>query len=522
MIKNSIKKSYLYTKDANSMATNQEQVAQGGKGGRKTSMEDFRVEVAAFSNILKDLVRFWQSVDNLSTALERAGKGFYLVFTNPNPTPKYDVNGNIIPGGNNLIVFNRKHLKSAKALFAKAIMELKSYFRASKKKTRDPVDPGTFKGVYTPVYASPALQTFFTVGAAGFGALSPIIARLPVGSEEATNAMNELLNRLDIVTANYTAAINNYNLLPSRASDKELLLAEESALEDMMQSEETGVDQQRRVEQQEQRIAQIRSWVDIFRKSKLEYEVMSNHVLARNLEVQGQGRYEEILRSAVVNYLPQVQQGYLLRNTTTMLFYIYAHVNSLQGGNNPVKKNNQMARSDAVMNQAFGGDIAAAHFSRRQDNGKVVKVTMAKAVSSGLIPAALNTYQSISTLYPAANPNVPGSGTFNKKGEDTHFEPANFNTYYFQNIAAANYYSSATLRDEQLQQNLAVISDAGIRQQMLDEHNIVKAVSNEWFQLLEPERKAERELHKKETEAARKASGRGRAVRGGARGRTGR
>lgn len=203
--------------------------------------------------------------------------------------------------------------------------------------------------------------------------------------------------------------------------------------------------------------------------------------------------------AALMDSLPRAQQGYLLRNTSTMLFYIYAHANQLQDAENA-----QFARSDAIMNESFGGAIPAAFYSVRGGDGKTVKVSMDEAVRQGAIQAPLNTYQVIQVTHP-------------------EFNPQRFNTYFFQNIAAANYYSRNALAAEQggLAAQAAVLNQPDIRQAMLNEHNIVKQVSAQWHDLLEPGRKANRDARKREQDAQKRATGgggRGRG-RGGAQGR---
>lgn len=185
---------------------------------------------------------------------------------------------------------------------------------------------------------------------------------------------------------------------------------------------------------------------------------------------------------ALMDSLQMVSQGYLLRNTSTMLFYIYAHANQLQAQDNA-----QFARSDDVMMQAFGGNIPAAFYAFRGQDGKPAKIPMAQAIQQGLVQApGLNTYQVIQLTRP-------------------DFDPNRFNTYFYQNIAAANYYSKAALAaDQNLAPAAQALQQADVRAAMLAEHNIVKDVSAEWHQLLEPARKAQRDARKKQQDALKK------------------
>jgi len=337
---------------------------------KKQRDEQYQVDIKGFSEILKQLVQIFNSLVLLNSALSlgQAGKGAYLAFPNPNPGQE----GTFIP-------FNRKHLRSANAKFAKTLLALKNYLRVSRRKARPAAKPSDFTGTYIPVYASQALLEFFTAAPGNFGPLHPI------------------------------------------------------------QATQTGQP-----------------------------------------------------GAALMDSLQMVRQGYLLRNTATMLFFIYAHANQLQAEDNA-----QYSKADQVMMTAFGGQIPAAFYSYMGADGKVVKVPMNQAVSQGLITAPVNTFQAITQLYPP--------GTRNKKGEDVGFRTDRFNTYYYQNIAAANYYSRTVLAAFPEFAEVAVaLRQNDVLQSMLDEHTLVKAVSDEWHQLLEPGRRAQRDARKKRQDAIKK------------------
>ena len=202
----------------------------------------------------------------------------------------------------------------------------------------------------------------------------------------------------------------------------------------------------------------------------------------------------------IMDQLPLAKAGYLLRNTITMLFYIYAHNNNLQD-----PENAQIAKSDDYMTAAFGGNIAATFYSSRGSDGKISKIPMDQAVRDGLIDGPWNTYEVISDLYPA--------GTRNKKGQDVAFNKDRFNTYYYQNIAAANYYSKTAMVEavknnvpENIGTEAQYLADPANRQAMLREHTLVKAFSAEWHDVLEPDRKAKRDARKKVQDAQKRAS----------------
>jgi hypothetical protein len=101
---------------------------------------------------------------------------------------------------------------------------------------------------------------------------------------------------------------------------------------------------------------------------------------------------------ALMTSLPMVSQGYLLRNTSTMLFYIYAHAYvDPQTGQQGLQAtdNAQFARSDEVMMAAFGGQIPASFYAFRGQDGKPAKVPMSQAVAQGMVERPLNTYEVI-------------------------------------------------------------------------------------------------------------------------------
>lgn len=322
---------------------------------KKERDDDFKVDVKRFGEILKSLVQVFNSLVSLNTALSRAGKGSYLEF----PDPAHP--GSVVP-------FTRKDLRRANSQFGKSIMLLKNYLRVSKKKSREPVAPESFSGVFTPVAAAPALQKFFTEGAQGFGFASP--------KQALANPKNP--------------------------------------------------------------------------------------------------------GSSLMEQLTLVQQGYLLRNTITMLFYIYAHQKQLQDSNNA-----QYASADDVMVRAFGGNVPAAFYAYRGGDGKIVKLPMDEAQSQGLVKTPVNTFKIISDIF------IPG--TKDKRGQKGDFAPKSFNTYFYQNIASLNYYSKTYIPA-----NVAtVMGQANIREQMLKEHQLVKQVSSEWNDILEPSRKQQRDTKKK-------------------------
>jgi len=194
---------------------------------------------------------------------------------------------------------------------------------------------------------------------------------------------------------------------------------------------------------------------------------------------------------SLMERLPRARQGYLLRNTTTMLFYIYAHQQQLQD-----EANAQYSHADDVMNAAFGGQIPSTYYVYTVGTGaeaKSVKEPMAVALQRGLINVPMNTYQVIQQSYP------PQTG---ENGEQLGFDPNHFKTYFYQNLAAANYSSKDNLPEGSAERT--ALLDTQIRREMLDEHNLVKATSQSWKELLKPGRALQREARKKQKDAEKR------------------
>jgi len=173
--------------------------------------------------------------------------------------------------------------------------------------------------------------------------------------------------------------------------------------------------------------------------------------------------------------LDALQAGFFLRNTLTLLFYVYANTNGLLGraGETDLAKNAAYTRSDAVMNQAFGA-TPALYVKTPDVKGKTVNASTA------------STYAILSRNYDGVSARLA-----NKSGvisTDKRFDAAYFKTWYFQNIGGMNYSNvtdleNAALRNPPAAGALTLIVGAlndGYRANMLAEHEIVKGVSAQW------------------------------------------
>lgn len=208
----------------------------------------------------------------------------------------------------------------------------------------------------------------------------------------------------------------------------------------------------------------------------------------------------------LIEQLRMAQMGVLLRNSITMLFYIYAHASSLQD-----QRDASYSTTDDHMDQSFGGQFPAVHLPT-DANGRNVNVSMDDAVKQGLIPEALNTYQ---ILVPRFSKSV------DKKGRPAPFDPKRLHGYYIQNIYALNYWSRNTAAlvsdlanrsaETPDQPSVVEVLDAPTsREAMLLEHNLIRSTSIAWRAELEPSRaarRAEKAAQKKAEKAAAKARG---------------
>lgn len=194
---------------------------------------------------------------------------------------------------------------------------------------------------------------------------------------------------------------------------------------------------------------------------------------------------KDVSKDKLIDRLTVSKQGYMLRNTATMLLYIYAHANNLMayGGTH--------IHSDAIMMEAFGGVIPAAYYSYRDDNGLLVRIPIEQAVSTGKVSSPLNTYQVLQALYPLTDKD--GHVILDKHGHPSGFDPLNFRSYYFQNIISLNRHSETDLADNlALKQIYDTLMREDVRQEMIKEHHLVKEVAHRWQAVTSEVRKEQR------------------------------
>jgi hypothetical protein len=393
----------LLHKRQEEMATNQ--VARSPRSPRSPKVlrkvGTYHIDVHELSERLEVLKKVHKALMELQAYLSKGGKGVFLTF----PVNPDEPDGDRVP-------LTKAHLKFANSKYNALVKDLKKFITSSRKnKTTNRGDPSKFSGIYSPIFATDALRTFFT-----------------------SKPENFSIHRKDDL-ALLQSYLNALSTQPEY-SDPEF-------------------------------------------KTKVERAV----TVAQNL----------------IPNLYKVQQGFLLRNTCTMLFFIYAKANHLH------EDNAQFVHSDAVMDASFGGNIPAMHFILPDAQ----KIYMEQAVASGVISAPLSTYDVIRRHYPAPV-NTEQYIEVMKSGDKTqkalykkNFTPKYFASYMFQNLASPNYIS-ADMASQLGPENEAVVqglNDPESRQQMLQEHQLVREVKDLWNQMMAPAQKAKRDANKKAKDA---------------------
>lgn len=203
-------------------------------------------------------------------------------------------------------------------------------------------------------------------------------------------------------------------------------------------------------------------------------------------------------REQLMKKLELVTSGYMLRNTITMLFHIYIR-------NNPgvQAENGQFVSFDDYMNKYFGPEskFPAVYYVNEDKTKTLMSIALLPKSEGGLgLQEELNTYEVLSQVY---------GDSFNTKS---------LKTFFFQNIAAINYYSkkeisnivrnyntnklleSSYKEDEYnvFVQALKNITSQDILNRMLEEHNLVKQASLNWNEIIKEKKKKKKKSSKKE------------------------
>ena len=200
-----------------------------------------------------------------------------------------------------------------------------------------------------------------------------------------------------------------------------------------------------------------------------------------------------VMGQKLMDSLPYARQGFMLRNTLTMLFFLYIRTMNLQE-----PENGQFSHFDDLMKKIFT-EMEAAFYTVKG----VPKMPMAEAQNKGLIKAPLSTQEVIRLQRPEFN----GDRTplIKDAPEEKQIYRKAFQNYYLQLLGANNYYSKANLKENpEHSEILDALNNKDYTDQMIVEHNIVRETAIKWNQYLAPSRKANRDKKKKENDAKKK------------------
>jgi hypothetical protein len=178
-----------------------------------------------------------------------------------------------------------------------------------------------------------------------------------------------------------------------------------------------------------------------------------------------------LMDSLVMDKLPCVKQGFMLRNTLTMLFFLYIRTVELHE-----PENVQFCHFDDVMKKVFT-EMDAAFYTAEG----VPKIETTEAVKKGLITAPLSTQEVIRLKRPEFNDDK--TPIIRNVTEDKQIYRKAFNSYFFQQLASNNYYSKENLRENEKYAHILETLDE-VTNQMILEHNIVKETAMKWDEYL--------------------------------------
>lgn len=148
-----------------------------------------------------------------------------------------------------------------------------------------------------------------------------------------------------------------------------------------------------------------------------------------------------IAKSNLLEKLPRAREGYMLKNSLTLLMYIYFKVNSLKSTK---KSEGHLNIPDDRMNNAFGSVIALYYQEANQP-----KILMSKSGKK------METYAVVA-------------------GKNTSFNPERIENFYFKAIQSLNIYEEKDLTEKDINK----LSDDAFRQELLQEYYLIKAAND--------------------------------------------
>jgi hypothetical protein len=145
-------------------------------------------------------------------------------------------------------------------------------------------------------------------------------------------------------------------------------------------------------------------------------------------------------KSSLLDLLPRAREGYVLKNSLTLLLYIYSSVNDLKSKQ---QSEGQINIPDDRMNYIFG-QLPALYY---QEEGQE-KVLMSKAGHK------MPTYAVVS-------------------GKNSKFNPEKIENYYFQSIQSLNIYNEGDLTTKEQE----LLKSAKLRADLLAEYKIIETAN---------------------------------------------
>jgi hypothetical protein len=168
----------------------------------------------------------------------------------------------------------------------------------------------------------------------------------------------------------------------------------------------------------------------------------------------------------LMDFLPCAKSGFILRNSATLLFYIYIKNNNLQE-----KENKQYSRFDDLLDKIFVE--MNSEFYSDPDNGRML---MTEAIEREIIKCPLSTQNAIRLKRPEFNlDNTP----IRTKGDNIIYRKS-FHKYYFQLLTVHNIYSTDDLIRLNKIDVLEIINNEVIQKQMFEEYKIIYSTLDKW------------------------------------------
>lgn len=212
---------------------------------------------------------------------------------------------------------------------------------------------------------------------------------------------------------------------------------------------------------------------------------------------------------ALADFIPTARRGYLLKNTLTMLIYVYVYANGLNRG----QPNGQLIAADQTIVNLFKGTVPAAlnyqEFAKPTGTGlRFVKIANGSGENSIDISERRRKkiYDEDARL---------GKLKRDSKGlvkQYNFFNQGAFRTQLFQAFISFNYANAELANRLGMADAVAQLNDPNTRAAMAQEHETVKATLARWAianQGIKAQRKeankAEKERKRKETAALKKA-----------------